>query len=52
MNPQFPHVVEPYKGVEIWFDPVRKKYYASHDEVTKRDKSIQVVKKWIDDYWR
>lgn len=46
----YPRVVDSHKGIEIWFDPRKGKYYASHCEHTKRDKSIQGVKKWIDKY--
>ena len=52
MNSRFPQVVESYKGIDIWFDPVKEKYYASHCEHTKRDKSIKIVKKWINEYKR
>jgi hypothetical protein len=50
MSARFPRVVETYKGIDIWFDPVKGKYYASHCEHTKRDASIKVVKKWIETY--
>ena len=50
MKTKFPRVVESYKGIEIWYDPVKGKYYASHCEHTNRDVSITVVKRWIDAY--
>ena len=50
MGSGYPRVVESYKGTEIWFDPLRQKYYASHCEHTMRSESILVVKKWIDEY--
>ena len=43
-----PKVVERYRGLDIWFDPVRGKYYASHCEHTKRSVSIIEVKRWLD----
>jgi len=52
MDARFPRVVSNYKGIEIWYDPVKGKYYASHCEHTKRDKSINIVKQWIDEYKR
>ena len=52
MDAKFPRVVDNYNGIEIWYDPVKGKYYASHCEHTKRDKSIKVVKQWIDEYKR
>jgi hypothetical protein len=50
MGERFPHVVESYRGTEIWFDPLKGKYYASHCEHTMRSESIKVVKKWLDEY--
>ena len=50
MEAKFPRIVESYRGIEIWYDPVKGKYYASHCEHTKRDDSIGVVKRWIDTY--
>ena len=50
MEAKFPRIVEKYRGIEIWYDPVKGKYYASHCEHTKRDVSISVVKRWIDAY--
>ena len=46
----YPRKVESYHGIEIWFDPVKGKYYASHCEHTKRSESIQEVKNWIKQY--
>jgi hypothetical protein len=47
---KYPRVVDSYKGIEIWFDPDKNQYYASHCEHTKRNKSINLVKKWIKEY--
>jgi hypothetical protein len=50
MDERFPHKVESYKGIEIWYNPVKKLYVASHCEHTVRYESIKAVKKWIDEY--
>jgi len=52
MEAKYHRVVDNYKGIDIWYDPVKGKYYASHCEHTKRDESIIVVKRWIDEYKR
>jgi hypothetical protein len=46
----YPRRVETYRGTEIWFDPVRKKYYASHCEHTKQSENIEEVKQWLREY--
>jgi len=46
----YSHRVEVYSGIEIWYDPVRNQYYASHCENTKRSKDIETVKKWLREY--
>ncbi|MCW4012296.1 MAG: hypothetical protein NWF07_04805 [Candidatus Bathyarchaeota archaeon] len=46
----YPHQVEVYKGIEIWYDPVKRQYYASHCEHTKRGLDIETVKKWLREY--
>ncbi len=51
MSENYPRMVELYKGVWIWFNPVTGKYYANHCEHVKRDPNIQVVKKWLDQWW-
>lgn len=51
MSENYPRRVETYRGVVIWFDPRRNKYYASQCEHSKWDEDIKVVKKWLD-YWK
>jgi hypothetical protein len=50
LSNKFPRIVDKYKGIEIWFDPFKGRFFASHCEHTKRDESIIVVKKWLDKY--
>lgn len=45
---RYPRFVESYHGIEIWYNPVRGLYTASHCEHSKRSPDIRVVKKWID----
>ncbi len=47
-----PRVVERHGGFEVWFDPVRGIYYASHCEHTKRSASIAEVRRWLDEHKR
>ena len=51
MSDKYPRVVEKYRGVDIWFNPVSGKYQANHCEHVKRDKDISVVKRWLDRWW-
>ena len=44
----FPSVSENYRGFDIWYDPVRGQYYASHCEHTRRSESIEVIREWLD----
>lgn len=48
----YPRVVERYKGFDVWFDPVRDVYYASHCENTKWSASLAEVRRWLDKYKR
>lgn len=48
----YPRVVERHGGFEIWFDPRRGVYYASHCEHMKRSASIAEVRRWLDEYKR
>ena len=50
MSNRFPYRVDSYKGIEIWFNPVKQQYVASHCEHTMRCESLEKVKKWIDAY--
>lgn len=50
MSENCPRQVETYKGVPIWFNPLTGKFYANHCEHVKRDKDVQKVKKWLDDW--
>jgi len=50
MSERFPRRVESYKGIDIWYNPVKNQYVASHCEHTMRSESIKTVKKWIDQY--
>jgi len=43
-----PKIAENYKGFDIWYDPVRGVYYASHCEHTKRTRSPAEIKRWIE----
>ena len=45
---RFPRVAENYRGFDIWYDPVRGQYYASHCERTHRSGSIDRIKDWLD----
>jgi len=45
---RFPRVAENYRGFDIWYDPVRGQYYASHCEHTRRSESIQKIREWLD----
>jgi len=44
----YPRVAERYKGFDIWYDPVRGVYYASHCEHTKRTESLAELKRWLE----
>jgi hypothetical protein len=43
-----PRIAERYKGFDIWYDPVRGIYYASHCEHTKRTRSLAELKRWLE----
>lgn len=43
-----PRVAENYGGFDIWYDPVRGQYYASHCEHTRRSESIELIREWLD----
>ena len=51
LSEKYPRVVEKYRGVDIWYNPVTGKYQANHCEHVKRDKDINVVKRWLDRWW-
>lgn len=42
-----PTIIEKFMSFDIWFDPTRGVYYASHCEHTKRAKTIMEIKKWL-----
>ncbi|MBN2336890.1 hypothetical protein JXL21_15145 [Candidatus Bathyarchaeota archaeon] len=44
----YPSMVETYRGIDIWHDPRRGIFYASHCEHTKRSRSVEKVRQWID----
>ena len=50
MSDNYPRPVETYRGVPIWFNPVKGEYYANHCEHVKRDQDIRVVKRWLDQW--
>ncbi len=43
-----PRVAENYRGFDIWYDPVKGQYYASHCEHTRRSESIEKIREWLD----
>ena len=43
-----PRIAERYKGFDIWYDPIRGIYYASHCEHTKRAGSLAEVRRWLE----
>jgi hypothetical protein len=43
-----PGVAENYRGFDIWYDPVRGQYYASHCEHTRRSESVEEIREWLD----
>jgi hypothetical protein len=45
---KYPRVVERYKGFDIWYNPVKGQYYASHCEHTYRSKSIDEIRERLD----
>jgi hypothetical protein len=45
---RLPRVAENYRGFDIWYDPVRGQYYASHCEHTRRSKSVEEIREWLD----
>jgi hypothetical protein len=47
-----PRVVERHGGFDVWFDPVRGIYYASHCEHTKKSASIDEIRRWLDEHKR
>lgn len=44
----YPRVVERYKGFDVWYDPRRGFYYASHCEHTKRTRSLGELRRWLE----
>jgi hypothetical protein len=45
---RLPRVAENHRGFDIWYDPMRDIYYASHCEHTRRSKSIEDIREWLD----